>query len=79
MSVKNTSILTVLFVSSSIKCVHADEKPLFAPRPTKDLVASKKHSQGAGIFEIIVDKPSGKVQEIWVRNSTKDVLLDAEM
>jgi len=51
--------------------VDADDKPLFAPRPTKDPVASKKHAQGAGIFEMIVDKPSGKVQEVWVRSSTK--------
>ena len=76
---KNISILTVLFVSLSIKCVHADDKPLFAPRPAKDPVASKKHSQGVGIFEMIVDKPSGKVQEVWVRSSTKDVLLDADV
>jgi hypothetical protein len=76
---KNTSILTVLFVSLFITFVDADDKPLFAPRPSKDPVASKKHSQGAGIFEMIVDKPSGKVQEVWVRSSTKDVLLDADV
>ena len=76
---KNVFILTVLFVSLSIKCVHADDKPLFAPRPTKDPVASKKHAQGVGIFEMIVDKPSGKVQEVWVRSSTKDVLLNADV
>jgi hypothetical protein len=76
---KNILILMVLFVSLSIKCVHADDKPLFAPRPAKDPVASKKHSQGVGIFEMIVDKPSGKVREVWVRSSTKDVLLDADV
>jgi hypothetical protein len=76
---KNISILTILFVSFSITFVHADDKPLFAPRPTKDPVASNKHSRGAGIFEMIVDKPSGKVQEVWVRSSTKDVLLDADV
>jgi len=58
---KSLLILTVLFVALSITCLHADDKPLFAPRPVKDPVASNKHSQGAGIFEIIVDKPSGKV------------------
>jgi len=76
---KIISILTILFVSFSITIVHADDKPLFAPRPAKDPVASKKHSRGAGIFEMIVDKPSGKVQEVWVRSSTKDVLLDADV
>ncbi|SRR6266567_4004313 len=57
----------------------ADDKRLFAPRPTKDPTASKKHSQGAGIFEMDVDKPSGKVKEVFVRSSTKNVLLDADV
>jgi hypothetical protein len=75
----NLIILTVPFVSFGITFLRADDKPLFAPRPAKDPVASKKHSQGAGIFEIIVDKPSGKVQAVWVRSSTNDVLLDADV
>jgi hypothetical protein len=50
----NLVILTVLFVSVGITSLRADDKPLFTPRPTKDPVASKKHSQGAGIFEIIL-------------------------
>jgi len=75
---KNLLMLTVLFVFP-ITCLRADDKPLFAPRPTKDPKASKEHAQGAGIFEIIVDKPSGKVREIFVRSSTKNVLLDTDV
>lgn len=41
-------------------------------------MASKKHSQGAGVFEIGVDKSSGKVQVVYVRSSTKDIFLDAD-
>jgi len=78
-SMKNLLILTVLFASFAITCLRADDKPLFAPRPTKDSVASKKHSQGVGIFEMSVDKPSGKVNAVSVRSSTKDVLLDADV
>jgi hypothetical protein len=75
---KNLLILTVLFVSLPITYLRADDKPLFAPRPTKDPMASKKHCQGAGIFEMIVDKPSGKVKEVFVRSSTTDLFLDAD-
>jgi len=42
-------------------------------------MASKKHCQGAGIFETVVDKPSGKVKEVFVGSSTKDVYLDADV
>ncbi len=42
-------------------------------------MASKKHCQGAGIFEMIVDKPSGKVKEVFVRSSTNDLFLDADV
>ena len=75
---KNLLMLTVLF-AFPITCLLADDKPLFAPRPAKDPKASKDHAQGAGIFQIIVDKPSGKVREIFVRSSTKNVLLDADV
>ena len=75
----NLIILTILFVSFGITFLRADDKPLFAPQPARDPVASKKYSQGAGIFEIIVDKPSGKVQAVWLRSSTNDVLLDADV
>jgi len=75
---KNLLILAVLFVSFPITYLRADDKPLFAPRPTKDSKASEKHAQGAGIFEMIVDKPAGKVREVWVRSSTKDLFLDAD-
>jgi hypothetical protein len=78
-SMKDLLILTVLLISFPITCLHADDKPLFAPRPTKDPVASKKHCQGAGIFEMIVDKPSGKVKEVFVKSSTNDVFLDADV
>ena len=78
-SMKILVIPIVLFVLFGITSLRADDKPLFAPRPTKDPVASKKHSQGAGIFEIIVEKSSGKVQAVWVRCSTNDVLLDADV
>ncbi len=60
---KNLLVVTVLFASFTITNLRADDKPLFAPRPTKDAMASKKHCQGAGIFEMVVDKPSGKVKE----------------
>jgi len=76
---KNLLILTVLFVSFPIACLRADDKPLVAPRPTKDPMASKKRCQGAGIFEMIVDKPSGKVKRVFVRSSTNDVFLDADV
>jgi TonB family protein len=76
---KNLPILTVLFSSFCITGLPADEKPLFAPRPTKDSKAGEKHAQGAGIFEMIVDKPTGKVKEVFIRSSTKDVSLDADV
>jgi hypothetical protein len=47
-SMKNLLILTVFFVSLPITCLRADDKPLVAPRPTEDPMASKKHCQGAG-------------------------------
>jgi hypothetical protein len=78
-SMKNPLILAVLFVSFPITCLRADDKPLFAPRPTKDPMAREKHCQGAGIFEMIVDKSSGKVKGVFVRSSTNDVFLDADV
>jgi hypothetical protein len=78
-SIKNLLVLTVLFASFGIACLRADDKPLFAPRPTKDPMASKKHCQGAGIFELIVDKASGKVKGVFVRSSTNDVFLDTDV
>jgi len=76
---KNLVMLTLLFASSALKLVAADDKPLFAPRPTKDAKASHEHCQGAGTFQMIVDKPSGKVKEVFVRSSTKNVLLDSDI
>jgi hypothetical protein len=76
---KKLLIMTVVIASFGITPLRADDKPLFAPRPTKDSTASKKHSQGAGVFEIGVDKPSGKFQVVYVRSSTKDVFLDADV
>ncbi len=77
---KNLLVLTVLFASFPITCMRADEKPLSAPRPKKDAMASKNHAQGAGIFEMMmVDKPSGKVQVVYVRSSTKNLFLDADV
>jgi hypothetical protein len=76
-SMKNPLILTMLFASLVITDLRADDKPLFAPRPTKDPIASKKHCQGAGIFQMAVDKPSGKVKAVLVGSSTNDVFLDA--
>jgi hypothetical protein len=76
-SMKNPLILTALFASLVITGLLADDKPLFAPRPTKDPIASKKHCQGAGIFQMAVDKPSGKVKAVLVGSSTNDVFLDA--
>ena len=76
---ENLLVLTVVFASFPITCLRADEKPLSAPRPTKDAMASKNHAQGAGIFEMMVDKPSGKVQVVYVRSSTKNLFLDADV
>ncbi len=78
-SIKNFLVLTVVIASFLVARLHADDKPLFAPRPTKDTMASKKHCQGTGIFEMVVDRPSGKVKEVFVRSSTKDVFLDADV
>ena len=60
---KNLLILTALFASFGVKCLRADDKPLFAPRPTKDAMASKKHCQGAGIFGMDVDKLRAKLKK----------------
>src|SRR6266496_4848302 len=76
---KNFVILTALIASSAASLLYADDRPLFAPRPVKDATASKQHCQGAGIFEMIVDKPSGKVKEVFVRSSTNDLFLDADV
>jgi hypothetical protein len=77
--VKNLLILTVLFSSFYTTCLRADEKPLFAPRPTKDPMATKKHCQGAGKFGMIIDKPSGEGKGVYVLSSTNDVILDADV
>jgi hypothetical protein len=37
------------------------------------------HAQGAGIFEMIVDKPSGKVKGVYVRRSTNNLFLEADL
>jgi hypothetical protein len=36
-------------------------------------------AQGVGIFEIIVDKHSGKVKGVYVRSSTKNLFLEADL
>jgi hypothetical protein len=79
MFMKSFLILTLLFSSFAITPLRADDNPLFAPRPTKDSKASEKHAQGAGIFEMIVDKHTGKVKGVFIRSSTKDVSLDADV
>ena len=71
--------LAVIVLGADITLVWADEKPLFAPRPTKDPKASKTHAQGSGIFDIAVDKASGKVTSVHVRSSTNNVMLDADV
>src|SRR6187200_2810293 len=75
---KNLLVLTVLFASFPITCLRADEKPLSAPRPTKDAMASKNHAQGAGIFEMMVDKPSRKAQGL-CQEQHKNLFLDADV
>jgi hypothetical protein len=45
---KNLLVLTVLFASFPITCLRADEKPLSAPRPTKDAMASKNQLKAQG-------------------------------
>jgi len=79
LSMKNLLFVTAMFVSFGISFLYADEKPLFAPRPAKDSVAIKNRAQGAEIFEMIIDKSSGKIKEVYVRSSTKNVLLDADV
>jgi hypothetical protein len=37
------------------------------------------HAQGAGIFEMIVEKPSGKVKGVYVRSSTHNPFLEADL
>jgi hypothetical protein len=41
-------------------------------RPVRSVVRAQAYSK-------IVDKPSGKVKEVFVKSSTKDVLLDADV
>src|SRR4029077_19938657 len=76
---KNVLVLTVLIASAAVSLLCADDKSLFAPRPVKNATASKQHCHGMGIFEMVVDKPSGKVKEVFVRSSTNNVLLDADV
>src|SRR5215211_4677437 len=78
-AMKNLLVLTIMFASFGTGVAHGDEKPLFAPRPAKDAMASKKHSQGAGIFTMQIDKPSGKVKGVLLASSTGDVFLDCDV
>ena len=78
-SIKNLLVVIVLFAPSALTLLGTDDKPLFAPRPAKDAKASQEHCEGAGIFQMIVDRPSGKVKEVFIRSSTKNVLLDADV
>src|SRR5947209_15262860 len=74
-SMKNVLILTVTSTSFGVTCLRGDDKPLFAPRPTKDPMASKKHCQGAGIFQMAVDRPSGKVKAVLVGRLNYEAIL----
>jgi hypothetical protein len=65
--------------SFAISCVRADDKPLFAPRPTKDAMANKNHAQGAGIFEMVSTSFQGESQGIYVSSSTKNLFLDVDV
>ena len=76
---KNRLLLILLFASFPVSLLHSDDKPLFAPRPVKDAKASKDHCQGAGTFEMVVDKASGKVKAVFVRGSTGNIFLDADV
>jgi TonB family protein len=71
--------LALMVLGAEVTFLRAEEKPLFAPRPTKDPKASKTHAQGTGIFDIAVDKTSGKVTSVHVRSSTNNVMLDADV
>jgi len=71
--------LTVIVLGADITFLRGDEKPLFAPRPRKDSKASENHAQGTGIFEMIVDKASGKVSGVYVRCSTENLFLDTDV
>jgi len=76
---KNLLGFTIMFASFGMGVARADKKPLFAPRPVKDAMASKKHSQGAGVFTMQIDKPSGKVKGVLLASSTGDVFLDCDV
>jgi hypothetical protein len=76
---KHFLIFTVFVTSLNIICLRADDKPLAAPRPTKDPEASKKHAQGSGVFVMTINKPSGKVTCVGVRSSTGNVFLDVDV
>src|SRR5437867_5560466 len=76
---KSRLVLTVLFALLALTLSGAGDMPLSAPTPAKDPKASKQHCYGTGIFEMIVDKPSGKVEAVFVRSTTKNVLLDADV
>ena len=58
--------------------LRADDKPLVAPRPSKDADAIARGAQGAGVFVLTIDKPSGRVKCVTVERSTRNVLLDAD-
>jgi hypothetical protein len=58
--------------------LRAGDKPLSAPRPTKDAVASQKHFAGTGVFLIIVDRVTGKLKSVGVGISTGNVFLDTD-
>src|SRR2546423_11894216 len=72
-------LISLALIGADITFVRADEKPVFAPRPRKDSKASESHAQGAGIFEMIVDKSSGKVSGVYVRCSTGNLFLDTDV
>jgi TonB family protein len=75
---KNLPIVAMLLAFFTVTSVRADDKPLVAPRPTKDPIASKKHCQGTGVFSMIIKK-SGEVQGVMVESSTGNVFLDADV
>jgi outer membrane biosynthesis protein TonB len=72
-------LLALVLCAAVTAPLRAGDKPLAAPRPIKDAVASQKHLAGTGVFTITVDRVSGKVKSVGVGISTTNVFLDTDV
>ena len=77
---KHRLAVMLLLTFFGVALTRADDKPkalaLSAPRVTKVPEASRLHLEGTGVFAVEVDKASGKVTAVKVRQSTGERLLD---